>query len=334
MATAAAGCDQADYYLHLARGQGRILWARRPVAQVAADPQTPEAVRAALALLSDIRRFASDRVGLDASSSYTTYFDTGGAPVAWNVSASPPDRFESYRWTFPIVGALPYKGFFAADRAAAERDRLRASGFDAIARAVSAYSTLGILSDPFLSTMVDDSEQELADLVLHELTHAAVYVEDTDYSESAATFIGQAGSIAFLEERHGRDSAPVLQARRELDEARRFNAFLHGVVDRLDSLYRRGRPRDEVLGERARLFAASQDEYRRRRQELGGGRYDGFESWEVNNARLLSYRRYHTGLDRLEAVLTARGGDLAATLQALVACGEEDDPWACLKEDE
>ena len=314
----------------------RRLWARRPVAQVLADPATADDVRAALRLLEAVRRFAGERVGLAAAaSSYTTYYDTGGHAVAWNVSASPPDRFESHLWSFPIVGALPYKGYFVRERAVAERDRLRAQGYDAIARPVSAYSTLGILSDPILSTMVDDSEADLAELVLHELTHAAVYVEShTDYNESVATFIGQAGALVFLAERHGRESPPVVDARREREASRRFDGFLHSVVDHLDSLYRLGLPRERVLRERLMLFAAAQDEYRKRRHDLGQGRFDGFLEWEINNAQLLSYRRYHTGLDRLEELLGRRGGDLAATLRILVGCGEQDDPWTCLEKTE
>lgn len=331
-----AGCGEVDYYLNLARGQARILWARRPVAQVLADPATADDVRAALRLVEAVRRFAAECLGLTAATaSYTTYYDTGGNAVAWNVSASPPDRFEAYLWSFPVVGALPYKGYFERQRAVAERDRLRAQGYDAIARPVSAYSTLGILSDPILSTMVDDAEAALAELVLHELTHAAVYVEGrTDYNESVATFIGQAGALAFLAQRHGRESQPVVDARRDREASRRFDGFLHLVVDRLDSLYRLGLPRAQVLEERLTLFAAAQDEYRRRRDDLGQGRFDGFLGWEINNAQLLSYRRYHTGLDRFEALLDRRGGDLAAALRILAGCGERDDPWTCVEETE
>lgn len=329
---AVSGCSDLDYYQHLARGQARILWERRDVDEVLADAATPDSIRQRLRLIDEVRRFARDRIGLDGtSSSYTVYYDTGGEPVAWNVSASPPDRFDAYLWRFPVVGALPYKGYFQRERALAERDRLLAEGFDAVARGVSAYSLLGYLADPILSTMMDDPEDRLVDLVLHELTHATVYVEDhTDYNESLASFVGRAGSLQFLAERYGADSEEVASVRRRRADLAAFNEFLHGVTSRLDSLYTSGAPRDSLLTQREALFAAGQEDYRRRRDELGAGRYDGFLSWKVNNARLLSYRRYNRGLDDFERVLQRHAGDLGAALPTFVRCGDADDPWTCL----
>jgi len=320
----------------LARGQARIVFGRRSLPDVLADSTTTPLVRARLILIEEVRRFADDRVGLDGTSSnYTDYYDTGGGPIAWNVSASPPERFEAYRWSFPIVGALPYKGYFQRQRAVTERDRLIALGYDAIVGAVSAYSTLGYLSDPVLSTMLDEPEERLVELVLHELTHATIYVEDqTDYNESVASFVGKVGSLAYLTRRYGEASPQVLDARERHADGAVFRTFLHELTARLEDLYESGAPRTHVLTERVRLFDEGKQEYRRRRAELGGGRYDGFLAWEMNNARLLSYRRYHSNFDRFEAVLERRDGDLAATVRVFVTCGEAEDPWTCIDEED
>lgn len=328
-----SACGDADYYLHLARGQARLLLDRRPLAEVMAAAETDAAVRTTLERVDDIRRFARQHVGLrGAADTYNYYFDTGGQAVAWNVSASPPDRFEPYLWWFPVVGRLPYKGYFERQRAIVERDRLQASGLDAIARPVAAYSTLGYLEDPVLSTMVDDSEERLADLILHELTHATIYVADhTDYNESVATFVGAAGSLAYLAERHGAGSAPVLEASRLREDTALFRAFVRDLVARLDSLYASGRARDEILRQRQVVFAAAQEEYRARRAAIGGGRFDGFLEWQLNNARLLSYRRYHSRQEDFQAVLDRHGGDLAAAVRSFAACADSDDPWVCLR---
>jgi predicted aminopeptidase len=325
-------CAEVDYYLHLARGQGRITFDRRSLRDVLDDPETSIEVVRGLQLIEEVRAFAGETIGLDASASnFNDYYDTGGDPIAWNVSASPPDRFEAYLWRFPVVGALPYKGYFNRRGAIAERDRLIDLGYEALASSVSAYSTLGYLSDPVLSTMLDNSEDRLAELVLHELTHATVYVEDeTDYSESVASFIGKAGSLAFLSQRYGPASAQLQQARSRRANGAAFQAFLRDVTAQLDSLYESDSPRAEIMEERQHLFTASKQTYLERRGELGEGRYDGFLDWELNNARLLSYRRYHSHFDRFDAVLERQSGDLATTLQLFVHCGAAQNPWECL----
>ncbi len=327
-----SGCAEVDYYLHLARGQAHIILGRRSLADVLADSATTPDIRAKLHLVQEIRRFAGEQIGLrGASANYTQYFDTGGEPVAWNVSASPPDRFAAYSWTFPLVGALPYKGYFERSRATAERDRLQDLGYDAIAGAVSAYSTLGYLSDPILSTMLEDPEDRLADLILHELTHTTVYAEDhTDFNESVASFIGRAGSLEFLRQRYGEHSEQLTAARQRRADLASFQAFLRHVTTQLDSLYTSDTPRQQILKARQQLFETSKDDYRQRRDDLGRGRYDGFLDWELNNARLLSYRRYNSNFDGLDALLRRHQGDLAATLKRIVSCGDEEDPWACI----
>jgi len=329
-----AGCAEVGYYLHLARGQVRITLARRSLNDVLADSTTSSELRDKLLLVEEIRRFAGDEVGLHgATSNYTDYYDTGGQPIAWNVSASPPDRFESYRWSFPLVGALPYKGYFQRQHAVAERDRLVELGYDAIASGVPAYSTLGYLSDPVLSTMIDGPEDRLVEVVLHELTHATVYVEDeTDYNESVASFVGKVGSLTFLAQRYGENSEQVEQTRLRRADAAAFQSFLRGVTAQLDSLYESGLPRPQILLQRVRLFDEAKQQYSNRRQTLGGGRYDGFLNWELNNARLLSYRRYHSHFDRFDAVLTRVHGKLATAVIAFVTCGDAEDPWTCLDE--
>lgn len=325
-------CGELDYYLHLAQGQGTILLASQAVGGLLAEPSTPPEVRVVVERVEELRRFGRESVGLTASRGYGRYFDTGGGPVAWNVSASPPERFEPFLWWFPIVGKLPYKGYFDVERARAERDRLRAGGYDAIVRSVSAYSTLGYLEDPVLSTMAGYSEDRLAELILHELTHSDIYAEGhADYNESAATFVGRVGSLRFLTERYGTHSPQVRRAKRRRRETDHFTGFVKGVVSRLDSLYTSGTGREQVLRRRRALFHQAREDYRRSRADFGS-RYDGFLDWQPNNALLLSYRRYHHRQEDFEAVLRRFGGDLPAAVAALAACAHTLDPWGCVRQ--
>ena len=195
---------------------------------------------------------------------------------------------------------------------------------------MSAYSTLGYLEDPVLSTMAGYSEDRLAELILHELTHSDIHADGhADYNESTATFVGRVGSLRYLIDRHGRDSPLVRGARRRRREADHFTEFVKGVVARLDSLYTSGASRDQVLRKRRALFHQARKDYRRNRAGFGS-RYDGFLDWQPNNALLLSYRRYHHRQADFETVLGRFGGDLPAAVAALAACADTPDPWGCV----
>lgn len=326
-----SGCG-LDYYLHLAKGQARIAWSSTPIAEVLASSTTPQATAEKLQLIAQLRQFAHRRLGLRTGDSYTRFLDTGGQPVSWNVSACPPERFDPHLWHFPIVGDLPYKGFFSRERAIRERDRLQAQGLDVAMGPVSAYSTLGFFADPVLSTMLEEEEAGLAELLLHELTHATIFPPgQSEYSESAATFVGQAGALVFLADKYGPESPQVLQTRLRQDDARRFSAFIKGVVDSLDSLYARALTREEVLQRRQEVFARAKEQYQARRGEFAVANYDAFLKWEVNNARLLSYRRYHRDLELFARVFTAHQARPEQAISLFKACGDTSDPWDCLR---
>ena len=106
---------------------------------------------------------------------------------------------EARTWWFPVVGRVPYKGYFdfAAARAA-ERD-LTAQGFDARLGAASAFSTLGWFNDPLLPTTLRADSLTVANTVIHELTHNTFYAPGgAVFNESFANFVGSRGAQRFF----------------------------------------------------------------------------------------------------------------------------------------
>jgi predicted aminopeptidase len=332
VALALAWRSELDYYLHLATGQMGLIVGCESVAQVLSSPALENRTRERLLFSGAILEFAHKELGLGGASNYTCYYDTDGQPVSWNISASPPHRFAPYQWWFPIVGSVPYKGYFERERAEAERDRLSAEGYDVIVRAVSAYSTLGFLSDPLLSTMIRYREGEFADLILHELTHATVYAPgQTEFNESLATFVGKTGSLLFMQRHYGAGSDVVAATRRQRQEGERFATLMHAVTSALDSLYALDLSREEVLLQRVAVFDGFKERYRGMKELFPSSRYDGFLSWEVNNARLLSYRRYHRSLDLFANIYHQCGDSLQVALSVFASCEDAADPWQCLR---
>ena len=77
-----------------------------------------------------MRSFAITQLGMQASQSYTTFVQLDRPYVSYNLSAASPDAFKPYTWRFPIVGKMPYKGFFDKDYALREQRALDEQGYD------------------------------------------------------------------------------------------------------------------------------------------------------------------------------------------------------------
>jgi predicted aminopeptidase len=76
----------------------------------------------------DIRVFAVTELGLKDTKNYTGYVTIDRDYLAAVVSACDPDSFNTYEWRFPVVGRMPYKGFFDTEDARAEAAKLKKKG--------------------------------------------------------------------------------------------------------------------------------------------------------------------------------------------------------------
>src|SRR6185369_7576348 len=137
-------------------GQWHLFRVRRRVSEVLADPEASERTKARLRLAMEARKFGIEVLGLRGGDSYTRYLPTGGRPIAWNITAAPKDRLRPLSWRFPIVGTVPYLGYFDEKGARAMEASLRARGFDTYVRGVAGYSTIGLTSDPIYESMLDE----------------------------------------------------------------------------------------------------------------------------------------------------------------------------------
>lgn len=235
-----------------------------------ADPGVPAEVRAKLRLILDVKDFGERRLGLSPTDNYTTYFDTEGQPVSYGVSACRKDAFVPLVWWFPIVGGVPYKGFFRRDDAREEARSLSEQGYDVQAGAVRAYSTLGWFTDPVLSTMIEEPEERLAELILHEMTHATMWVPGgVNFNEGLAGFVGLQGALEYVREKHGIRSGIYERAVSAFAEEEGRDARARKLFNTLDSLYRA-----DITPERKVEL----------RDEIAGQ--------PVNNAEILNQRRY------------------------------------------
>ncbi|HYC87348.1 MAG TPA: aminopeptidase [Chryseosolibacter sp.] len=231
--------DIVVYAARQAKGQLRIVWNARPVEGFLADPMFPDSLKQKLELIREVRRFAIDSLGLKDTKNYKTLFDQKGEEIMWVVTASEPFRLKAKEWSFPVVGSFPYKGFFDKELALALKQDLEKEGWDVSIRNPGGWSTLGWFTDPILSKMLDRSEGDLANLIIHEMSHATIFVKDSiDFNENLATFIGDRGAEKFLISKYGADSK---EFRSYIDEDKDYLKFSDHMLrgsEKLDSLYK------------------------------------------------------------------------------------------------
>jgi len=323
------------YVLRAGWQEAKILSRRRPIAEAVSDPGTPAETRRKLSVVLQAREFAQRRLGLNAGESFTTYSWVERDTLLMVLSAAYADRFVPYTWWFPIVGRVPYKGFFDFDRAYREADKLARAGYDTYVRPSGAFSTLGWFNDPVLNTVLRYSDVYLANTVIHELLHNTIYVAgQAGFNESYANFVGDRGAIVFFCQRDGESASTCQQARAEWADNLVFGAFLSDLVHRLEALY------DRADLDRAAKLAAKTgllEDARKRfglevRPRLRTGAYRNFEEAPLNNAVLIGIRLYYEQLDLFEQLFEQYGQDLPATIRAITAAARSasDDPFTAV----
>ena len=222
------------------QGLGQLEMVRNavPIDDLLADPEYPDSLKQKLLLIKEIRRYAIDSLHLKDSKNYNAVYDLKGRPTAYVVQACEKYRIKKYLWKFPVVGKLPYKGFFDEEDAKKEVAWLEKQGYDTRIAHPSGWSTMGWFTDPVLSTMLRRSEGELADLIIHELTHSTVFVKDnSELNENIADYVGENGAKRYLASKYGDTSAILFNyAAMITDNERMAMYFLRGA-HKLDSLY-------------------------------------------------------------------------------------------------
>ena len=222
------------------QGLGQLEMVRNavPIDDLLADPEYPDSLKQKLLLIKEIRRYAIDSLHLKDSKNYNAVYDLKGRPTAYVVQACEKYRIKKYLWKFPVVGKLPYKGFFDEEDAKKEVEWLEKQGYDTRIAHPSGWSTMGWFTDPVLSTMLRRSEGELADLIIHELTHSTVFVKDnSELNENIADYVGENGAKLYLASKYGDTSAVLFNYSAMITDNERMATYFLRGARKLDSLY-------------------------------------------------------------------------------------------------
>ena len=304
------GCSRISYLAESGVGQWELFNRARPVDEVMASPYTKAEVKASIRLVQETKKFAVDKLGLNATGNYNRFVDVGGPCVVWSVSAADALKLEERKWQFPIVGAVPYLGFFRKTSAESEAQKLR-EGFngekpDVWVRCVPAFSSLGWFADPLYSSMIRGSNLHIIDTVIHESLHATVWVGDSvDFNEKLASFVGMEGSLKFLES--ARTKEEWEKAKQQVLGEKVFGEFMKAQETYYKSTVKNLEQKKDfydTLLQRYKGFVEAKIQAGLQFAPLDVT----FQNW--NNSAFLAYLNYSSDYSVFERAFRSCGGDL------------------------
>ena len=343
-----SSCADLGYYWQSVEGHVSLMKAARPVDDWLADAQTPEKLKAKLALTQKIRVFAADELKLPDNPSYKRYADLKRKSVVWNVVAAPTLSLKLKTWCFPVAGCVGYRGYFSEAEAKLEAEELKKQDFDVSVYGVPAYSTLGWSNwaggDPLLSTFIGYPEGELARIVFHELAHQVVYVaDDTAFNESFATAVERLGGTRWLA-KYGSDAVKAEYAVYD-GRRRQFKALTKATRLQLVEIYDEKKAiagdkysyiaikkivkNEQILKNieiKNKIIQSFKAQYELLKTSWNG--YGGYDNWvkQANNAGFGALAAYDDGVPQFEALFEQQGGDwqkFYAAVQRLAAMPKE-----------
>lgn len=307
------------YGIRQLNGQLSIINGAVDIKEYLADPANPDSIKNKLLLVERVKEFAIKTLEYKPNDNYTTVFDQKGEEVLWVVTASLPYKLEPKIWSFPFLGEVSYKGHFNLERTINEAKDLEKNNWDVSVRAVNAWSTLGWFNDPILTGMLDRTEGELAELILHELTHGELFVKDSvDFNENLASFIGEKAAASFLIQQYGDSSTQLINYLNNLNDQRKISNFMLVSASKLDSLYNtfsedadtthmassKSQLIEEIISNLDTVSFSNKEDY-----------IQFFSRRKPNNAHFMSFIRYKSMENEFEDMLQTKfKGDLKSLL--------------------
>jgi predicted aminopeptidase len=317
-----SGC-RATYVLHAASGQFRLVYGSVPLEQALNEDSLTPGQKEKLALATAVKAFGEKELGLKKTDNYETVYLSDQSPI-YVVSAAPKDELRLVTWWFPVVGRMPYLGFFDLDRAKRERMNLLEKGFDTIIGKAEAYSTLGWFQDPITLNLIQESTLGMVETLLHEMTHTTLYVKGQgEFNEGLAVLVGIQGTLLFTEKAYGPGHPLTLEAEKSVHDEALFSSFVASLLEQLEGLYNSPKTYDEKLRERERIFEAALRRFEALKSRLKTARFLGFDKHPLNNAYLLSMGLYHRHFDTFERVFKKNDGSIKCMLAFLKGVAKE-----------
>jgi len=310
-----------------------ILASKKSVESVLEKENLTPQQKNKILLSQDVRKFASETLKLTSKGNYSKITWLERPYVTWAVSAAEAWKLKAYEWNFPIVGKVPYLGFFTQKEAEQEQRELQQKGYDTFLRGVSAYSTLGWFEVPLLSSMLNYDDHLLVETLVHELVHTTLWIKDNvEFNERLATFLGQKGAQIFYLEKEGPQSPTVKKILNEQHDEILFSEFITQELKELEAWYENLKDDDRDLETKSKRLKIIQNKFKNDLQpQLKSDLYLRFPDLKLNNARMIMYKTYQQDFSSLEKLWQQVQGDFVLFLEKCKALKDSKNPDADLK---
>lgn len=323
------------YYLKQAIGQVEILAGSRSVEQTLRNPELDPLIKRRLRIIQAARTFARDELGLTVTQQYRRVTFIDEPAVVYVVSAAPRTSLDSYLWTYPVLGRLPYRGFFSLEDAEREADLKAYAGLDVSVRPVTTYSLLGVIPDPIVSPMLQSGDElSLIETVIHELAHATVFVSGAGaFNEGMATFIGREGRKRFVEKVYGRRSA-IYELMRSRDADRdSYARAVAALAFELRVLFAQAKGSSErhILDQKEAVFTRHQNNFRNDIAKTMETFYYRRAKLPDNNARLAAYGIYSLRQDVFQRAYDVCNYEMKCLIRYLLHAARHKEPMMFLE---
>ena len=155
---------------------------------------------------------------------------------------------------------------------------------------------------------MNKSENELAELLFHELAHQVVYAKgDAMFNESFADVVAEEGLKRYLIGRPDGFQQIVTRKKRQ----QQFTQLVLDYRQQLQQVYGSHKTNEEKRQYKKDLFLGLQQNYQQLRDEQWQG-YKAYDAWfaELSNAKLNSISVYNDLVPALQVILQANDLDL------------------------
>ena len=326
------GCSTASYLVQAGIGQLALYNHERPLQEVIADPHTPEKVRERLKWVPEIKKMVETELGVKPTSNYTTYVALDRKYVTWALTSAEPFEMKTVTWSFPFFGAFPYLGFFKEKTAQDWAHDYQVKGYDTYVRGASAYSTLGWLRDPMMSSMLYRDKGAMIDLIFHESTHGQIYIKgQVDFNEQIANYIGDTAEKQWIERTYGVQSKERKAWDEDRSDRRRFGELLHKFADELKVYYEKSSTQPIDVRRAGKQTRFDTFGHTLETEHWAGRGWGRVGKLITNNAGLLAFLTYEDEQALFDLLDEKCGGHLKDALRYLKSFEAE---WDRLSSDE
>lgn len=325
------------YVLRASYEEMKILSGREDIRTLIARPDTAADVKHKLHLVLAARGFA-ESLGLDVGETFTKYTEVETKELLWVLMAAKVDSFTLKEWWFPVVGAVPYKGFFDKEDALTAAKQLEQEGYETHIRSADAFSTLGWFNDPVLSTTLENPPHQVVNIILHESLHSTVWIPNAvAFNESVANFFGLAMAVRYYTrekrlcahsctiEKNAAIERNLAAAQSQLTRNIQYARALEALFLELESVYQSTLSRADKLQRKEALF--------QKHARMFKEKYSiSFPLRAINNAALMQSRVYLREMDLFSQALHFCREDTHCFLKLLknVTAQAESDAFTAL----